>query len=90
MFSNCVKSILPFRVSGGSRISRSGGVHLLGGIDLRCRHFLVKMYAKTKHLGCVEGGWMRRKNLYVDPPMLIDRLWLAHDGGVKYVNINSK
>ena len=27
-----------------------------GGVDLRCRHFLVKMYAKTKELGPIGGG----------------------------------
>ena len=42
--------------SGESRISRSGGVHPLGGVDLRCGHFSVKMYAKTKELVPMGGG----------------------------------
>ena len=33
-----------------------GGVHLLGGMDLRCGCFLVKMYAKMKELGPVRGA----------------------------------
>ena len=40
-----------------------GGVHPLGagvdplgaGVDLRCGHFSVKMYAKTKELGPIGG-----------------------------------
>ena len=36
--------------SGGSRISRRGGM------DLRRGHFLVKMYVKTKELGPNGGG----------------------------------
>ena len=30
-------------------------MHPLGGVDLRCGHFLVKMYAKTKELGPIGG-----------------------------------
>ena len=36
--------------SGGSRISRRGGM------DLRCGHFSLKMYAKMKELGPVGGS----------------------------------
>ena len=43
--------------SGGSRISRRGGMHPLGGgVDLRRRRFSVKMYAKMKELGPIGGG----------------------------------
>ena len=28
-----------------------GGMDLFGGVDLQCRHFLVKMYVKMKELG---------------------------------------
>ena len=42
-------------ISGGSRISRRGGVHPLGGVDLQRGHFLVKMYAKMKELGPIGG-----------------------------------
>ena len=42
--------------SGGSRISRRRGVDpLRGGVDLRRRRFLLKMYVKTKELGPVGG-----------------------------------
>ena len=27
-----------------------------GGVDLRCGHFSVKMYVKTKELGPMDGG----------------------------------
>ena len=41
----------------GSRISRRGGVHsLVGGMELRRGHVLVKMYAKTKELGPIGGA----------------------------------
>ena len=44
------------QLSGGSRISRRGGVHALGGgVDLRRGHFSVKMYVKTKELGPMGG-----------------------------------
>ena len=33
-----------------------GGVDPLGGVDLQCGHFSVKMYAKMKELGPVGGG----------------------------------
>ena len=39
------------------------------GVDLRCGGFSVKMYVKMKELGSVGGGGVRRKILYVDPPM---------------------
>ena len=41
--------------SGRSRISQGGGMHPLGGVDLQCGHFLVKMYAKMKELGPIGG-----------------------------------
>ena len=52
--------------SGGSRISRRGGVHPLGGVDLQHGHFLVKMYAKMKELGPM-GAYTGHTPL--DPPM---------------------
>ena len=44
--------------SGGSRISHRGGgrAPVRGGMDLQRRHFLVKMYVKTKELGTIGGG----------------------------------
>ena len=48
--------------SGGSRISRRGGV------DLRRGHFLVKMYAKMKELGPI-GGRALGMPPPLDPPM---------------------
>ena len=30
-----------------------------GGVDLQCGHFLVKIYAKTKGLGPIEGACTR-------------------------------
>ena len=46
-----------------------GGVHpLVKGVDLRCGHFLVKMYAKTKELGPIGGDVCRARPL--DPPTL--------------------
>ena len=49
----CGKNTMRYVIicSGGSRISRRGGVHPLGGMDLRCGCFSLKMYAKTKELG---------------------------------------
>ena len=41
--------------SDGSRISRRGACTHWGGVDLRCGHFLVKMYAKIKELGPIGG-----------------------------------
>ena len=38
-------------ISGGSRISRRGVYTHYRGVDLQCRRFLVKMYAKMKELG---------------------------------------
>ena len=48
-----------------------GGMDLLGGRDLQCGHFLVKMYAKMKELDAVGGG-MHWKFLYVDAPLIDD------------------
>ena len=44
-------------LSGGSRISRwgGGGADPLGGRQLRCVHFLAKMYAKMKEIDPVGG-----------------------------------
>ena len=47
-----------FPVGGGG-----GG----GGVDLRCGHFSVKMYAETKELGPTGGGMRPARPL--DPPM---------------------
>ena len=33
-----------------------GHAPVRGGMDLRCGHFLVKMYAKTKELGPIRGA----------------------------------
>ena len=41
--------------SGGSRISHGGCAPIRGGMDLRCGHFLVKMYVKMKELGPMGG-----------------------------------
>ena len=40
-----------------------------GGANLRCIHFLVKMYAKTKEIDPV-GGARRRRPL--DPPVSVE------------------
>ena len=47
---NTITNIKAHLFSGGSRISRRGGV------DLRRWHFSVKMYAKTKEFGPIGGG----------------------------------
>ena len=49
-----------------------GGVDpFWGGVDLQRGCFSVKMHVKTKELHSYEGvGGVRRKILYVDPPML--------------------
>ena len=44
-----------FYISGGSRISRRGGLDPLGGMDPQCGGFLAKMCVKTKELGPVGG-----------------------------------
>ena len=55
------------QTSGGSRISRwGGGADPLGGANLRCVHFLVKTYAKTKEMDPVGG---RTGGAPPDPPM---------------------
>ena len=57
-----------FSGSGGSKISRRGGrAPIWGGVDLRCGHFSVKMYAKTKELGPIGGRAPGTAPL--DPPM---------------------
>ena len=48
--------------SGGSRISHRGGM------DLRCGHFSVKMYTKTKELDPIGGHALGTPPL--DPPMI--------------------
>ena len=50
-----------------SRISHRGVWTCLGGMDLQCRGFSVKMYVKTKELGPI--GGVCQKILYVDLPM---------------------
>ena len=60
--------------SGGSRISRRGGVHPLGGVDLWHGHFLVKMYAKMKELGPIGGVHPAHP---LDPPMLLGNTFLC-------------
>ena len=45
-----------------------GHAPVSGGMDLRRRHFLVKMYAKTKELGPIMGG-VRPARPPLDPPM---------------------
>ena len=42
--------------SGGSRISRRGGVDLVGGLDSRGRYVSKILYVKMKELGPLEGG----------------------------------
>ena len=55
--------------SGGSRISHRGGRGpVRGGVDLRSRHFLAKMYAKMKELGPVGGACAGHAPQ--DPPMV--------------------
>ena len=48
-----------------------GGVDLLGGVDLRCGHFSVKMYMKTKESGPIagRGGGHAPDTHAQDPPM---------------------
>ena len=58
-------------ISGGSRISCRGGVHPLGGVDLRCGCFSVKMYVKMKELGPIGGGVRPARPPPLDPPMII-------------------
>ena len=45
-----------------------GGADPLGGANLRCIHFLVKTYAKTKEIDPVGGGGGRRRRP-LDLPM---------------------
>ena len=54
--------------SGGSRISHRGRGPVRGDVDFQRRCFLLKMYVKMKELGPLGRG-VRRKFLYVDPPM---------------------
>ena len=50
------KSVM-VKINGGSRISRRGGVHPLGGAwTSNVGRFSVKMYAKMKELGPIGGG----------------------------------
>ena len=66
-----------------------GGVHPLGGVDLRHGCFLVKMYAKMKELGPTGGGVCPACPL--DPPMLI--LWVKYSlypmKMFQYITLNS-
>ena len=51
------------------------GVDLLGvGMDLRCGHFSVKMYAKMKELGPIGGRVPGMPP--PDPPMNMKSVWL--------------
>ena len=55
-------------ISGGSRISRRGGVDLVGGgVDSRGGYVLKILYVKTKELGPLGGARAGRAPL--DPPM---------------------
>ena len=54
-----VSKMSTWLISGGSRISCSGGgggVDPLGGVDPQCGCFSVKMYVKMKELGPIGGG----------------------------------
>ena len=55
--------------SGGSRISRRGGVDLVGGgVDSRGSYVSKILYVKMKELGPLGGG-ARRARPPLDPPM---------------------
>ena len=56
--------------SGGSRISRRGGVDLVGGaVDPRGGYVSKIFHVKTKESGPVGGGGARRARPRLDPPM---------------------
>ena len=55
--------------SGGSRISRWGGVDPLGGANLQRIHFSAKTCAKTKEIDPVGGGGGGAGGAPLDPPM---------------------
>ena len=56
--------------SGRSRISRRGGVDLLGGgVDSRGGYVSKIFYVKTKELGPLGGA--RARHAPLDPPMLL-------------------
>ena len=58
------------KVSGGSRISRRGGVDLVrGAVDPRGGYVSKILYVKTKESGPVGGARARRAPL--DPPMKV-------------------
>ena len=64
-------------IRSGPRISRRGPCTHFGGCGLPMQALFGEMYVKTKELGPMgEGGGMRRKILYVDPPMSIHFLKL--------------
>ena len=74
MLKNLFKMFINVVISGGFRISRwggggGGGADLLGGANLRCVHFLAKMYAKTKEMDPVGGA--RADGAPLDPPMVM-------------------
>ena len=48
-----------------------GRAPIRGSIDLRHRHFLVKMYAKTKELGPIGEGVHLAQPPHLDLPMII-------------------
>ena len=56
--------------SGGSRISRRGGVDLVrGAVDPRGGYVSKILHVKTKESGPVGGGGARRARPPLDPPM---------------------
>ena len=58
-------------VSGGSRISRRGGVDLVGrGVDSRGGYISKILYVKMKELGPLGGGACRARPP-LDPPMYV-------------------
>ena len=63
-----------------------GGVDPLGGVDLRWGCFSVKMYAKTKELRLVGGRVVRRKFLYVDPPLNVGKIKKVQGSTVRNSN----
>ena len=59
-------------ISGGSRISRRGGVDLVeGAVDPRGGYVSKILHVKTIESGPVGGGGARRARPPLDPPMLI-------------------
>ena len=62
--------------SGGSRISRRGGVDLVGGaVDPRGSYVSKILHVKTKESGPVGGGARRARPPPLDPPMPSPQNW---------------